>query len=221
MDKIYSGHKPLNQSRTRSYRRFIVLFRDPLERLISSYVDSFHHEGMDDTEYRAIFDLRNNRTSGAHCSSAERCFVAGYVYMMTNWRRVHSRGCQVKMMNGYSCFQSVVVTQAMVDNAVNLISNNYMKSQYDGRGNVTFYSGVFERYNESIRYFHHVAGKGTAPLPIEFVKFRESAGRDKGKASKELLRRINRDNNYSDPYDTVLYERANQILNDNVRILNE
>jgi hypothetical protein len=219
MDRIYNHHRPFNVNQTDRYRRFIVLIRDPVERLISSYLDSFHHEGMEDTEYRKIVDLRSNRTSGSHCNTSEQCLVSGYVYMMINWRRTHALGCQVKMMNGYQCFQSIAVTREMVDNAVNLVSNKYKytHSPYEYSNNVTFYCGVFERYNESIRYLHRIAGKGTTPLPIEFVKFRESTKSDKSKAAKELLRRISREKNFSDPFDRILYTHANQILNDAIK----
>lgn len=90
----FGPHTPLDNSSPQ--RRMITIFREPKARLVSSYLDGRHHEGMDALDF---MDLKNSMDSIRSDSVSEDQLQVEKFALYANHK--NSLGCYAKMLLGY------------------------------------------------------------------------------------------------------------------------
>ena len=126
-------HNPLSKEALQGdhIEEHVTILRDPESRMISSYCDGIHEEGLPKEEVAAlkshlIYSVNNE----------EGCIKNFLIY--SNFHANH--GCYTKMLNGFPCSADVNVTKKMTETAL----DNLRKFRF---------VGIFEEYAESVDLF--------------------------------------------------------------------
>lgn len=193
------GHDPLQLKETSS--RGVMIIREPKSRIVSSFLDGRHVEGLSEREKPYVIATANG-TEG----DLDRQI---WTYA-THWAML---GCQTKMLIGMQCYAPYNLTQEHVTAAVNKLHS-------------LFFVGIFDRYADSVAQFHRLVNVSTKPHPIELTNFRsywrvvpgdpslwseEDAGLNVT-LSEHLRVAATALKEYRDPFDEVIYKEAVDIF---------
>lgn len=206
VDFTFSGHDPLCPQDAAADA--VTVLRHPLARIVSSFEDSLHHEGMDQEIFRLlettpitnesmhveniIANIPQNLRSEVpetHIRSALRYFSHP---SMTS--------CQTKMLTGHQCYKDVTVTEQMLSSAINSLERMQ-------------FVGVFEDWNSTIDCFHRMRrslynSDVDHPVSLDYLHTREGRyGPKEFKLEELVLREIG----YNDAFDLQLYEVARSL----------
>jgi hypothetical protein len=140
----FQDHAPIHK-KTTNFSDYVGIFREPNSRIISSFLDFKHHEGMS----QSVFNAGMNHTKHANLTEIFRHYI----------RMRGMRGCQVKMLTGYQCSADINITQEMMDRALLVVRS--MK-----------FVCLTNRYADCVVAFHHIMGNLTHPHPIETHPYR-------------------------------------------------
>lgn len=121
-------HNPVNNYGL--LHRHVGIFREPKHRILSSFLDSIHFEGLP----RKLSNKLKNSFQAA--TTPQECVINFNIYLSLPC----NYGCYTKMLNGLGCHADVELTEAMLKHALFVV-------------NQFFFVGVFEKYEESIRLF--------------------------------------------------------------------
>jgi len=184
------GHGPLPLSIPS--HRVVAVFRNPKSRIISSYADRIHHEGMSSefwNSLKARINLAQKPCSNEPRGEQAACkFNNGLaVYAHDN----ATKGCVVRTMNGFWCMdESITPTPGMVNVAVERLHS-------------FAFVGIFEEWDRMIEKFHHLRGHAERNVgDLELVHVR------KGHYNQGDIKCMG---DYSDPYDQAVYDSALEI----------
>jgi hypothetical protein len=162
---IYSKHKPLE---LREQSITIGILRAPKDRLFSSFLDGWHHEGMDHNAWMTLkfrlkhllfTEFRPALFAGNESVATDMLYQMVQEYMLHD----HMIGCYTKMLNGYPCMsmfltKSAPFNQTALDVALLRLRNFY-------------FVGIFEDYNRSISTLHLLANNGRSrPHKVSFFR---------------------------------------------------
>ena len=135
----------------------ISIFRRPKDRLVSSFLDHWHHEGMPRDTWLVLKNSLNkllfgNYTraleSGNRKTQAEIRVAMAKEYMLHDYML----GCYTKMLNGYDCVSGFLRRNDPFNNeALNIALERIQKF---------YFVGIFEEYNKSISTLHILANNG-------------------------------------------------------------
>ena len=190
-------HRPLPQVFDFSTQKALTILREPKSRLISAFLDSYHHEGMTETEFE---DLKKRMFPTPIEIDPDNFFaeldtVKKFIYAANVYANESAFiGCQSKMIMGYQCGDTTfILLREPLD----------QKFIEDVRKRVRsfFFVGLFEEYDRTVKLFHVIGNTTTVPNVVEYLKLRTSDNR-KTKLLKKQLK------HYHDPYDSILYEEA-------------
>lgn len=231
-------HNPINTEDIEKDRikNFVTVLRNPTSRIVSSFCDNMHIEGLDasvkeELRLKMDFDyhfgphnkIRNDGWVGRWGNNESKCVRNFLIY--AKFPPCH--GCYTKMLNGFDCSANVTVTQSMVDRAVALLRQ-------------FLFVGIMEEYELSVKVFLNKALHSDAVDPatrldssrsdaipeslsqLEKKVYARSSAKVKPhpielshfRAGSHLcapaLKRLAQENklDYNDPYDNVLYEEA-------------
>lgn len=178
-------------------RNMITILRDPKGRLISAFLDSFHHEGMTAADFQNL-SLQLRKIDDNKKLEYEDRVLRKLQYIVT---LPDFYGCQVKMLNGVPCTSKLLVSNGFNQTALDFAIQRL--KQY-------MFVGIFERYADTINMLHFYAGVSTKPHPVELIKFRTT----NSNISSYIKERLE----FNDPYDNKLYEVALNIFNQKYEI---
>jgi len=190
----------------------LCMLRDPKSRVVSSFLDSQHHEGMNESVFQ---DMKRHWSEDAQEDAATR-FSSATAYA----NHPHMIGCYVKMLNGYPCSADVLfpLDRSAVLNAT-LCTKKECTLKYDSKWplNQTAidvarrrlsqfrFVGIFEQFNLSVHLLHRVMGTNTTPSAVELFPQRTT--------ENHTLARVFRDRvPYFDPYDSIVYAEAKKMF---------
>jgi hypothetical protein len=182
------GHAPL-PLKTPNYN-VVMIFREPKSRIISSFTNYAHTEGMS-KDYEKDLRLRMLKLSRRMCGRPPggvktECVFNARLFVYANDNA--TKGCVVKTLNGYWCMDNnVTVTQQMVDIAIKRIRTFY-------------FVGIFEEWDIMLSKFYM---KRNIPTPeINRVHIRKT----QYKFNITSLM-----NDYTDPFDSSVYIEARSL----------
>jgi len=200
---------PSFQSKNLKYG--IIIVRDPLSRLVSSFLDGMHTEGMPLAVVRSLKARQENMSSSTDPEDPATVRRRFEDYS----QHPHFIGCQVKMLNGFECASAAPLVVALQDPARARLApqqrfglapfNSTLLQTAIERLRAFFFVGVFEQYPRSLALLHRAAGglPWTSPHPLELSTYRST---DRATAA-ELWRQ-----GWSDPYDGPLHREAVRLL---------
>eukprot|EP01039_Chlorochromonas_danica_P005027 gene5029-5519_t len=194
--QVGGPHTPLQLSESSQNRQYVGFFRDPQRRVISSFLDSVHHEGMPPEDFIALQHQLNN-ISNSHQSSLKRLVAKAQLYAS----HPDVIGCQVKMLNGYECSSPLFKNQPFNHTAMEVAIKRLQEF---------YFIGLTEHFGKSVELFHVMMKRGTVPYPVELY-----AARTSRKDYTEILRRHLA---VEDPYDSLLYMEAKNIFEARLKI---
>lgn len=131
--------------------------------------------------------------------NSTQCLSSFYDYA----KEVSHNGCYVKMLNGYRCFEDVVLTQKMVTKAIETMKQ-------------FLFVGIFEEYEPSLRVLIHkiqshqqLPPSFARPHRVEVIKLRSAYN-----TCKPVLTQAFKKGQlfYHDPYDSTVYEEAKKLF---------
>jgi len=175
---------------------FVTILRNPKSRLISSFLDGHFHELSKESKTQLNMTM-NGKVINRLVHEAGNRLLNDHDYALELFN-IYSKlpeniGCQVKMIAGEHCQHNVIPTEETFNQAKQRL--HQLK-----------YVGIYERYQESIEYFHKLilpnSKRGLHPL--ELHRFRDSSifpNRVKLRKTLEAL-------DYHDPLDDRIYEEA-------------
>mmetsp|Transcript_20996 Transcript_20996/g.41596 ORF Transcript_20996/g.41596 Transcript_20996/m.41596 type:complete len:308 (+) Transcript_20996:217-1140(+) len=179
------GHGPL--ARNIPNYRVVAVFRNPKARIISSYADSMHHEGMSKGSWSLLQDkIRLARERQCKKNKDKGCWFSAGLAVYANDST--TKGCVARTMSGAWCMDDTVVpTQAMADAAVLRIRD-------------FAFVGIFEEWNEMIQKFSRLRGHPPTHVgELDMIHVRP------GKYSLGSTACMD---GYFDPYDQAIYDAA-------------
>lgn len=161
---IYSRHGPINFLSEKSGDVIAIgLFRKPQDRLFSSFLDGWHHEGMENEEWwrikvklkESLHHFRMAKDTGNETLQTDMKIKLAEAYMQHD----NMIGCYVKMLNGHHCVSGFLkrsdpFNQTALDHAIHILRQFY-------------FVGIFEEYDKSISTLHRLANNGlTSPHQV-------------------------------------------------------
>lgn len=155
------GHGPLELHAPND--NVVIVFRNPTHRIISSFFDRHHVEGMSKIEQVKLHDLERSAAVNECGKYRRRLKVTNLKIKRTDFipdcvttakLRAYAnatKGCMVRMLNGFDCYD---ISKPPTDEMVRLAVQR-MKQFY--------FIGIFERWDEMINLFnakrgHHCKG---------------------------------------------------------------
>ncbi|RYH29127.1 hypothetical protein EON65_09580 [archaeon] len=193
--QINGAHSALPVGIDFDQRHVVGFFRDPKKRIVSSFLDSRHHEGMPAEDYANMLSAMNN-VSRMHKSDAEVTVELASIYV----HQPDMLGCQVKMLIGHECSAPLFNNKPFDTTALSLAIERLRRFNF---------VGITDYFELSVQLFHRMAGHLTVPSPIEFYVARATKEDDKALLLQNL--------SYHDPYDSALYEEALRIFKSNLK----
>jgi hypothetical protein len=202
-------HRPIPNKFDFNEGKPIIILRDPKSRIISSFLDNHHREGMTNSYFE---ELKTKMTAGLEpVTEDEETEDYGNMGMskkavkrMVLSAKVYSNdsaflGCQGKMILGYQCSDSSFILPRSP-------LNQSFISEVKQRLSKFYFIGFFEEYEKSIRLFHAMNNVSTLPSDVELVKTRTTNNRRAKVLSKALS------NYYDDPYDSEIYQEGQRLF---------
>lgn len=195
----HNQHRPIPLNFKIASHPVMVILREPTARLVSAFVDGFHHEGMNHHDF---LKLKAKMLNGNGDNFLSRLSSNASLRYAEHAIKLYSEepvmiGCQTKMILGYDCADS--------DYILPLPLNQTILQQAINKLNSFSFIGLFEEYSKSIELFHITAGKGTVPSPVEIARTRLTDHNITKIISSFLW-------NYTDPYDHLLYAVGRKIF---------
>lgn len=181
------GHEPLRDVGLLNKFLFVAVVRQPLARVMSSFLDGNHHEGMSPGAWAALDgEMKVNADSKcARRDSACRDVALFEIYA----RNPDMAACQTKMIGGHAC-------SSPVEGSINGLLEESTR-----RLRLFFFVGLFEDWDNMIVSFQSRLGYDKTSLSsVDFAHLR-SSGKHLSIPSA-ILR------NYTDPADEYLYASA-------------
>lgn len=183
-----------------------------LHRLISSFNDGLHDEGLPIGEREKIKAQFLNYPPDISTRSNQMKLACIHNFNLWGSYRAN-KGCYVKMLNGYKCHYNISITPTMIARA-----SSYLKK--------FLFVGIFEDYEATVKAFLKFTNRNwglihlplnrredmsttrapeLGPFAVELEKFRsdQSPCRDHLKEARDLGLLV-----YTDPYDTDIYQLA-------------
>ncbi len=211
----------------------VGVIREPKSRIISSFLDGMHHEGMTNDHDFKVLRKKWEVTSSDPAREEQR--LVGFAQDYAN--HPNMVGCQVKMLNGYECYSPSLFPFAD-SSAVNLsepVDRQSLRIPVFNRTaplNQTAidialsrlrqfrFVGLFDQFNASVHLLHRVmssggsggSGSGTSPSPVELYQKRNS--------SKLLTALLSAKVTVFDPYDSVVYAEAQRLFREQLAKFN-
>ena len=199
---------------------FVGMLRDPKSRLVSSFLDGMHHEGMPEAEFRAM----QRRWSLQPNPNGKGMDLVNKVKHATEYaNHPNMIGCYVKMLNGYMCSSSTIFphASALSTNGTTLINDDNLLPipQYNRslplnqtaidialyRLRSFRFVGLFHHFNTSIRLLHRIMNNSsTLPSPVELFPQRTT--------NHNMSVLLMRDIDFYDPYDTIIFAEAKKLF---------
>lgn len=197
-------------------------FREPKSRIISSFLDGHHHEGMDERDYKVMWN--RHRLSKEKNTTLEMLrFAQEYA------NHPNMIGCQVKMLNGWACYsptlfkihdwmlpavaspgnytlfinKAVDYTQEFNQTAVDIAIRRLQQFRF---------VGIFDDFNKSVHLAHKMLSNDTSPGPVELYPQRTT--------NIETTTLLMEHMDVFDPYDTIIYQEAKKIFNQQTKFYN-
>jgi hypothetical protein len=227
--RINIDHNPVRQDFLKPAKHTIAvgMFRDPRSRLISSFLDGAHHEGMNEHVFRAMRRSWDRRTSELH-NRIEEKLIQDKIYQLNEYaNHPHMIGCYTKMLNGFMCSSPTLFDQQLRMNVTQCLRTaNCTIPQYNHSlplnhtaVNVALrrlrqfrFVGIFERFNVSVHLLHRTMATGLTPSPVELYPQRTT--------NRSLAKVLKREIRLYDPYDTIIYDEAKKIFEKQLREYN-
>ena len=175
------GALPLNEDDG----HVVTILREPRSRLISSYGDAEHHEGMSVAYWKQLQRKQRYETDEEchHLNKTCAALVNARVYL----NEPANHGCAVKTLNGIPCHkENVSLTEAHLKLAKTRLKNFY-------------FVGLQEEWDQSIFIFHYLRGTNVSAYELEKTRKNHN---------KDLLEGLP----FEDVFDTQLYETAQKIF---------
>lgn len=186
--KSKENHSPLPLTINLESISVIAMFREPKSRILSSFLDSRHHEGMSEVDYKAL--QKEMEEAPGRAGDTERLLNQLSLYAS----HPHMMGCQVKMVMGYECSAplnlSFSLNRSFVDHAVDRMKQ-------------FFFVGLTDYYNVSVDLFLIVASHNTHASVVEKMPVRVS----RSQKEEALLYQVF---HYHDPIDDYFYQKAKE-----------
>jgi hypothetical protein len=197
------GHDPLCGS-IDALEDVVTVLRSPVHRIVSSFEDSMHHEGMDDGTWERL----NSQPIANESALLERVLARhprADVHRVTSALRYFShpnmRGCQAKMLLGEQCSAPLVVSAKELATALATLRRLQ-------------FVGIFEDWNGTVDCFFrnrrrlYNDNNKLHPVNMDYMLTRPGHY----SASEEGLAEIVLEElGYVDNWDTQLYEEGRRI----------
>lgn len=168
----------------------IALFREPKSRILSSFLDARHHEGMSEVDFKALQNKIDEILEEGENGELEKLLKQLLVYAS----HPHMMGCQVKMVMGYECSAPLKLSypqnQSFVDQAVD-------------RMNRFFFVGLTDYYNVSVDLFHKVSHHGLHASIVEKMPVRTSRSQKEEESLYKMF-------HWHDPVDDHFYQKVKE-----------
>lgn len=183
-----SGHGPLDLTRSNTW--VIIVMREPRLRLLSSYDDHVHHEGLLGSMPESKEWMRKREMVLEACRSIDKKHSQECAQVKNSnayFTMDSFKHCYTKMFNGVWCSAPYNVTTAMRDLALARMSEFY-------------FIGLLEDWNNSITLFNLM--RGSEVIDAELAHMRK-AGKD---VTQRIIVASEWYKEWRDPHDTALYE---------------
>jgi len=182
------SHSPLPVSINLEEVSVIAMFREPKARILSSFLDSRHHEGMSNAEFKALQKKIDEASPEEDNSTLEKLLLRLSVYAP----HPHMMGCQVKMIMGYECSAPLNLSFS---------SNRSFVDQAVDRMNRFFFVGLTDYYNISVDLFHRISNHSVHASIVEKVPVRVNRLQKEEESLYQMF-------HYHDPIDDYFYQKA-------------
>lgn len=190
IDTVVHGPLPLNSPNN----KVVMIFREPKSRIISSFTNFAHTEGMN-KQYEKDLRSRMLKVSRSLCGRQiggvkTECTYNARLYTYASDQA--TKGCVVKTLNGIWCMNNeVILNTAMVELAIQRIKQFY-------------FVGIFEDWDNMLTKFYI---KRSIPLSeTTSVLDRAHVRKTEYKFNVTSLM-----DNYTDPFDGAVYKEAELI----------
>ena len=135
----------------------IGMFRRPKDRLLSSFLDQWHHEGMPHNSWLVLKNSLTNllfRNFTQAVESGDRETQAQVRLAMAKEYILHDDmlGCYTKMLNGHRCVSDFLKRSEPFNFEALKFALERLRKFY--------FVGIFEEYNKSISALHILANNG-------------------------------------------------------------
>ena len=165
-------HDPINTHDMEKglIKNFVTVLREPTSRIISSFCDNMHLEGLNTSIRKDLMNqmdfnyhfgsnnkIRNDGWPGRWGKIEKKCVSNFYIYA----RFPPCYGCYTKMLNGYDCMSNITITQNMVENAIILLKQ-------------FLFVGLTEDYELSVKIFLNKAFQSDVFDPTTRLGYKEN-----------------------------------------------
>jgi hypothetical protein len=225
--RINIDHNPVRGDFIKPTKQHLAvgMFRDPRARLVSSFLDGAHHEGMHEDDFRLMrrsWEARGLKFANGHPTMSKQEQLAGEKIRFVNEYANHPYmiGCYTKMLNGFMCSSPTLFHQPLPDTNISdyeIPSYNHSLPLNQTAIDIALrrlrqfrFVGLFERFEESVQLLHKILGRNkTQPSSVELFPQRTTSPYW-GKLLRDHIRLY-------DPYDSIVYAEAKVIFENMLR----